>query len=64
MLTLQCTPKRDSANTEPQKDLSFSIYKNCLEITLSGHYAEDRDIILSEEDTKQLLKLLKFELDN
>ena len=64
MLTLQCTPVRDSYNSHPGKVLSISVDDTCLHFTLGDSVDNDRDIVLSNEDTKQLLKLLKFALEN
>lgn len=62
MINLTCTPDRDSSNSYPSEDsITFCISQNEITIKLLN---PDRIIILTEEDTKQLLKLLKFELEN
>jgi len=62
MINLTCTPDRDSSNSYPSEDsVTFCISKNEITIELAN---PNRVINLSEENTKQLLKLLKFELEN
>jgi len=64
MLTLRCTLDDDSFSSYLSECVSISVCKNKLRVTIRDYSEGDRNITLSEEDTKQVLKLLKFELEN
>lgn len=59
-LQLTVTPKSDSSNSEPGADLTFYVSNDQLVLTLTEHYT--REIFLTEDDTLELLNLLKFKL--
>lgn len=61
MISFTCTPERDSANSYPKKCISINVYDKEICISLTD---PDRKLRLSEEDSKELLKLLTIELSS
>lgn len=61
MISFKCTPERDSANSYPEECISISVSDKEIYISLTE---PDREFRLSEEDSKELLKLLSIELSN